>query len=487
MKSRGVVSQILFTLGIAGIDIAAFTGAFVLAVQLRYFLGVQFEIIPDFMGDTMHFLDLYFMPILFLIIFSYEGLYTKRLPFIDEVREIIKAIFILTVVFFAIVTVGKILHLISRMTILLMVPLSITLIVFARYWGKLLLYKLNLGNQNLLIFGQASESLQIFQELSQEKILGYRFVGFVPINKSEQTRFVDLKKASKKMLHQIGNTSEIFSLIHSRKIDCVLFACPSADRQMSNRWIANLHRHVKHVLIIPEMNSGSVLNSELFHLFVNQLFLIKMRNSLKEWPARLSKMALDWIITISLAPFYLPILFIIALAVKTTSAGPAFFTQKRVGKGGRIIRVYKFRSMYADAEARLEELLKKNPQARKEWKINFKLKNDPRITPIGSFLRKTSLDELPQLFNVLKGEMSLVGPRPVTETELNTRYKEKKEFYLLVRPGITGLWQVSGRSDVSYEQRVNMDTWYVFNWSPWIDLVIFYKTIGVVLKKRGAY
>ena len=487
MKSRGVVSQILFTIGLAGIDIAAFTGAFVLAVQLRYVLGIQFEIIPDFSGDTMHFLDLYFMPVLFIIIFTYEGLYTKRLPFIDEVREIIKAIFILTVVFFAVVTVGKILHLISRMTILLMVPLSITLIVFFRYWGKLLLYKLNLGNQNLLIFGQAFESLQIFQELSQERILGYRFIGFVPINNAEQVSFEKLRITLQKPLHKIGNASDIFSLIHSRKIDCVLFACPSADRKTSNHWIANLHRHVKHVLIIPEMNSGSVLNSELFHLFVNQLFLIKMRNSLKEWPARFSKMALDWTITISLAPFYLPILFVIALMVKMTSSGSVFFTQKRVGKSGKIIRVYKFRSMYADAESRLEVLLKNDTKARNEWKKNFKLKNDPRITSIGSFLRKTSLDELPQLFNVLKGEMSLVGPRPVTETELETRYKEKKEFYLLVRPGITGLWQVSGRNDVSYEQRVNMDTWYVFNWSPWIDFVIFYKTIGVVLKKRGAY
>ncbi|HGU1342122.1 TPA: sugar transferase, partial [Escherichia coli] len=134
----------------------------------------------------------------------------------------------------------------------------------------------------------------------------------------------------------------------------------------------------------------------------------------------------------------------------------------------------------------LEDLLSKDIQAKQEWEATFKLKNDPRITKIGHFLRRTSLDELPQLFNVLKGEMSLVGPRPIITAELE-KYNDEVAYYLLSKPGMTGLWQVSGRSDVDYETRVYLDTWYVKNWSMWNDIAILFKTIGVVLKKDGAY
>jgi len=143
--------------------------------------------------------------------------------------------------------------------------------------------------------------------------------------------------------------------------------------------------------------------------------------------------------------------------------------------------------MYVDAEERLKEILKRDPEARKQWEEYRKLKNDPRITPVGKFLRKTSLDELPQIFNVLKGDMSLVGPRPVTREEIEQHYKDKAEFYFKVLPGITGLWQVSGRNDLSYEERVSLDAWYVRNWNLWLDMVILLKTLKVLIKKEGAY
>ena len=143
--------------------------------------------------------------------------------------------------------------------------------------------------------------------------------------------------------------------------------------------------------------------------------------------------------------------------------------------------------MYIDAQKRLERLLNEDEAIREEWERKFKLKNDPRVTKIGAFLRRTSLDELPQIFNVLKGEMNFVGPRPVTQEELDLYYKEDAEYYLMVRPGITGLWQVSGRSDSDYNFRVATDKWYVSNWSLWLDIVILLKTIKVVLKRDGAY
>jgi undecaprenyl-phosphate galactose phosphotransferase len=159
----------------------------------------------------------------------------------------------------------------------------------------------------------------------------------------------------------------------------------------------------------------------------------------------------------------------------------------RIGRGGKPFGVYKFRSMYSDARERLEIILNKDPESRREWNKYFKIKNDPRVTRMGKFLRKTSLDELPQIFNVLRSEMSLVGPRPVLHEELVKYYKLDADYYYLVRPGITGLWQVSGRNDIDYEMRVKLDSWYILNWSLWLDILMLIKTIRVVLTREGAY
>lgn len=180
-----------------------------------------------------------------------------------------------------------------------------------------------------------------------------------------------------------------------------------------------------------------------------------------------------------------PLLFYIFRKVKK-DGGPAIYGHERVGKNGQPFKCLKFRSMVINSKEVLEQVLATDPEAKAEWDETFKLKNDPRITPIGKFLRRTSLDELPQLFNVLKGEMSLVGPRPIITEELE-RYRDEVDYYLLSKPGMTGLWQVSGRSDVDYDTRVYLDAWYVKNWSMWNDVAILFKTVGVVLKKDGAY
>ena len=183
-----------------------------------------------------------------------------------------------------------------------------------------------------------------------------------------------------------------------------------------------------------------------------------------------------------------PVMLIIALAIKLTDGGSVIYKQRRIGKNGEEFTIYKFRTMYMDSDERLRELLRNNPELREEWNKCFKLKNDPRITPIGRILRKTSLDELPQFFNVLKGDMSIVGPRPVVKEELERFYKEKAIFYKSVKPGITGFWQVECRSDVEdYEERVKMDEWYVKNQSFLFDMKIILKTIKVMLTGKGAY
>lgn len=179
-----------------------------------------------------------------------------------------------------------------------------------------------------------------------------------------------------------------------------------------------------------------------------------------------------------------PIFCIIAIAIKLDSKGPVFYKHKRIGKNGKIIYLYKFRSMYTDSKERLEMLLK-NPDIKREWEENFKLENDPRITKVGSFLRKTSLDELPQLLNILKGEMSIIGPRPVIDEELE-KYGQNKDKFLSVTPGLTGWWACNGRSATTYEDRMKLELYYVENQSFVLDIKCFFKTITTVLNRQGA-
>jgi len=180
-----------------------------------------------------------------------------------------------------------------------------------------------------------------------------------------------------------------------------------------------------------------------------------------------------------------PLFAVLAYKIRK-DGGPATYGHTRLGKDGRPFKCWKFRSMVTNSQEMLQDLLARDPEARAEYERDFKIKNDPRVTPIGKFLRKTSLDEIPQLFNVLCGEMSLVGPRPIVEDE-KKYYGDQIGYYTSVKPGMTGLWQVSGRSDTGYEQRVRLDTYYVKNWSLWNDIVIIFKTINVVLRRKGAY
>ena len=198
-----------------------------------------------------------------------------------------------------------------------------------------------------------------------------------------------------------------------------------------------------------------------------------------------AKRAFDIFVASTMLVFALPAMFFIAVILFSTDRGPIVFAHERVGQNGRRFRCLKFRSMVVDSQEALRRHLEAFPQARAEWDANQKLADDPRVTPLGRFLRATSLDELPQLINVIRGDMSLVGPRPIVQDEV-ARYAEEIVHYAAVRPGITGLWQVSGRSDVDYDQRVQLDTRYVREWSFAGDIVILVKTVKVVLLRTGS-
>lgn len=186
------------------------------------------------------------------------------------------------------------------------------------------------------------------------------------------------------------------------------------------------------------------------------------------------------------SPIFIPLMIFIAVLIKCTSKGPVFYGHKRIGKNNRPITVWKFRSMIENADERLKTLLEHNPNIQQEWEGHQKIKNDPRITPIGAILRKTSLDELPQLFNILCGQMSFVGPRPVTEAERG-KYGETFNYIFSVTPGLSGMWQISGRSSTGYDDRILLDTFYIQNWSMWLDIWIMLQTVIVIVTRKGAY
>ncbi len=197
------------------------------------------------------------------------------------------------------------------------------------------------------------------------------------------------------------------------------------------------------------------------------------------------KRAVDIVLTLGILLILSPLMLVIIAAMKISDPGPVFFGHKRVGFDGRHFRCYKFRSMATNSAELLQRLLQSDPAARAEWEATQKLRNDPRVTRLGRILRETSLDELPQLFNVLRGEMSLIGPRPIVDEEVH-RYTHRFEAYKRTRPGVTGMWQVNGRSNTSYASRVKFDTYYVRHWSLWLDIQILFKTVKVVMNREGS-
>ncbi len=213
---------------------------------------------------------------------------------------------------------------------------------------------------------------------------------------------------------------------------------------------------------------------------------LEMVNQRRMKFCRVQKRLLDYFLATLAFILALPFFIVIPILVKLSGKGPVFYRAERLGRYGRPFKIWKFRSMYADADQRLDALLKSDPALAAEFAANFKLCNDPRVTPIGRILRKTSLDELPQLFNVFTGEMSLIGPRPIVQAEVSY-YGEDYELFSQAKPGITGLWQCSGRSDTDYARRVALDVYYILNWSPWMDLWICVRTAISVLFLKGAY
>ncbi len=427
-----------------------------IALSAAAFIAFLIKFGPD-PGEFLIRLDeMYRFVALALLILIFKRLHTQRRLFYEEAKEIVEAVFLTFIIIFSFYAMVRAKPDYSRLLLGLTFVNSMVMVPIFRFFAKKFL---NGYIQEDIIILEGPESQKLFDFLKKEWYLAYRPIAIIP--------FQEAKK-------------------WARKVPNVVISYIPFLNEFEHEMLL-LSTNFRRVFFVPTI-SGIPFSNQIVHFSIREnIPLIETSSRLYSRFDRTIKRSMDLSLSLILVLLLSPIFILIALAVKLSSPGPIIFRQRRIGYRGRPFYVYKFRTMYVDAEERLKELLERDPEAREEWNRHFKLKNDPRITPIGRFLRKYSLDELPQLFNVLKGEMSLVGPRPVKKEELEKYYGEYAQFYMMVLPGITGLWQVSGRSNLTYEDRVKLDTWYVLNWSLWLDITILVKTPIVVLKKEGAY
>ncbi len=302
--------------------------------------------------------------------------------------------------------------------------------------------------------------------------------------------FIDDNPISDKLVHQypiLGKVSEAENIVKNSHVQTVIVTAPGMERDKLQRLITTVQPHVRNLSYVPDLIGTPMTDVEAQSLFSEEILMLHMKNNLALRRNRIYKRLFDLTLTIIGGIAISPILLVLALCIKFDSKGSVFYNADRIGRNGKTFKCYKFRSMYINGDEILQEYLAKNPAAAAEWKEYAKLRDyDPRVTKAGTWMRKYSLDELPQILNVLLGDMSLVGPRPYLPREKEDIGKSLSTITMSL-PGITGYWQVSGRNDVSFQERVDMDTWYVRNWSVWLDIMYLAKTFTAVLFGKGAY
>jgi len=382
--------------------------------------------------------------------------------------------------------------LLSAFTFLTQTSLQYSRFIFSTTWllslvlvptFRLILRKtsssIGIWGKPIIIIGNGDTTHTLVDYFSKNKAIGWQPVAILgtqnKISDSENVRIP---------FYSAQSTSQLVNLIDLFKTDTVIIVQREVPEPWIDRMIQPSYQHVRKIIIVSGHEGINNIHIKA-HDIAGTLGLEIKQNLLGPW-GRTTKRFLDIFLVLLGGIIAFPFLAIIALLIRLDSKGKVFYAQDRIGYQGKPIRVWKFRTMVEEADEVLEKYLRQNPNLRLEWEANHKLKDDPRITRVGSILRKLSLDELPQIWNILRGEMSLVGPRPIVDEEI-VRYGDSFDLYTYVVPGMTGLWQVSGRNNTTYERRVQLDGYYVQNWSIWLDIYILIKTIWVVISREGAY
>lgn len=415
--------------------------------------------------------------------FYTKGLYSRRIPFWDELRSLLMTLVYLALLNGMLVLIAKwpfsrVLWLSSWIAACFLVPLF-------RALARRLMIKVGIWNRQTIIIGMGETAVSAYKALTSEAQLGFevhQFLHFDSKTESVIPRSPDLP--SKVPVIEVPRQQVIAHLKQHKNFE-IIVALEEQSLSDAKDLVEEMSLEFNEIHFIPSVHGLPLFGMEANHFFSHEVLMLRSKNNLHFRPRIYLKRIFDFTAAAFLVVVGSPLLLWIAVRIRLSGPG-VLFAHVRIGFDGKPFACYKFRSMVLDADARLKELLLADPIARQEWDDKMKLSVDPRITPIGKFLRRTSLDELPQLWNVLRGEMSLVGPRPIVRKEME-RYGQKIDFYKSVRPGMTGLWQVSGRSDTDYRTRVHLDTWYVKNWTLWYDIAILFKTLRVVADRNGAY
>ncbi len=448
-------------------DVAAYFAALALAYELRLLAEIIMPV-TKLQFSLEYFAGLWWIPCIVLFFQAAGGTYRRRDPLWIESGKVLKSLAMSFIVTFTIVSLGQMSGDISRLFLcLLWVIAPFTFIVF-RMITKRLLFKSAFFQTNALLVGYKARLDTVARAFEAERYLGLRIVRSIAL----EPRL---------------NIKDIDEIIEKEAVDtAIMVPPPDTDRSVAGLF-SHIHTKVRHMLHIPERSAIDLTNAETGQLLRSQQGYLLVNNGMQSHFSRFLKRGFDLAVALLLTPFVVPVVAGLVVLIRATSPGNGIFSHERVGRDGKTFKVYKLRTMYKDADVRLKEMIANDPAVKAEWDATYKLKNDPRITKLGKFLRKSSLDELPQFFNVFKGDMSFVGPRPVLRAELEKYYKDQAVYYCMAKPGITGLWQISGRNDTTYDDRVEMDSWYVFNWSLWLDIVILFSTPLVVIFRKGAY
>ncbi|HRJ11635.1 MAG TPA: undecaprenyl-phosphate galactose phosphotransferase WbaP [Alphaproteobacteria bacterium] len=462
-------------------DILALVSSFPLTAWLAAELSELLTGKPFMTGawDTQRMLIFFSLSTTLLMWLVNKGHYRKRQDFPTEAHTIIKAVVVMILIdsflLFALKYDFSRLWLVSNW---LVAGLGLMII---RPLTKMILMKCKAWALSTIVIGEGDGALLVAEALRAQPYLGYDVSEIaVPAGGSLSEK---AKSDATIIPFELNN---LLQRLATEPVNYVVLATSSLSAQLAREIQQILTRARVPFAFAPAVHGLSLIGMEQQILFSHDVLLMAMRDNLAQPIARVTKTVFDYVLTLLGLAIIWPILFLLAVLIKVDDGGPILYRQRRVGYGGKTFDCFKFRSMAVDADDRLAMILESDPRAAAEWAQDHKLKSDPRITGIGKFLRKTSLDELPQLLNVLAGHMSLVGPRPITEAEVE-RYGNDIGFYYSVKPGLSGLWQVSGRNDLSYERRVELDGWYSRNWSLWLDIVILLKTPAVLLFPRGSY
>lgn len=403
--------------------------------------------------------------------------YTYRKPFWFELKEILRTLFILAIIELSIVAFSKLY--LSRYLWLSVWGSTLILLPLGRVLLKKWLIKTRCYLKKTIIIGGGENAIDAYYALKSEPYLGLEVKLFLSSHPSEK-----LAELGVPILKDISDDG-IWSLV-SNPYDQFIIALEESESTERDYWLRYLSKHqYRSVSVIPSLRGLPLYGTDMSFLFSYDVMLLRINNNLAKRSSRVIKRATDILLSLIALILLSPLFLFLYIKIKR-DGGKVIYGHPRIGQNGKLFSCLKFRTMVEDADQVLQNLLENDSLAKQEWEKDFKLKNDPRITAIGHQLRRSSLDELPQLWNVLKGEMSLVGPRPIVAEEL-MRYDDDIDYYFMAKPGMTGLWQVSGRNDVDYTKRVYFDSWYVKNWSLWNDLVILCKTVSVVIKRAGAY